>query len=62
MLEEGIRDFVSTHAQSEKKFTDKDFPPDKSSLYNARQDELTPSEIQWYETLQWKRLSEIYPG
>ena len=38
-----------------------EFPPTRDSLYNGRQDDITPDEIQFYESLQWRRLSEVYP-
>ena len=38
-----------------------EFPPSRDSLYNGRQDDISTEDITFYESLQWRRLSEIYP-
>ena len=56
-----VREFVEARILRKQPFTDTDFPPSKASLYNSRQDDLNSAEIAFYESLVWKRLSEIYP-
>lgn len=57
-----ISQFIQDKIKSKKQFTDMEFPPNRDSLYNGRQDDLSPNEIQYYESLNWRRLSEIYPN
>ena len=56
-----IAQFMEDKIKAKKAFTDMEFPPTRDSLYNGRQDDITPDEIQFYESLQWRRLSEVYP-
>ena len=42
-------------------WSDKEFQPTRHSLYDSHIDKLTSSEKQFYDSLQWRRASEIYP-
>ena len=41
-------------------WTDKEFKPHRSSLYNAQTDSLTAAQRRYYDSLEWRRASEIY--
>ena len=41
-------------------WTDPDFPPQQISLYDTRYDLLSASEASFYDSLEWRRASEIY--
>lgn len=42
------------------KYTDKEFPPEASSLYTDEGKELGESTREFYDSLEWKRPEEIW--
>ena len=56
-----VTQFVIEKIKQKTPFTDMEFPPSRDSLYNGRQDDIGTEDITFYESLQWRRLSEIYP-
>ena len=49
--------FVQSTIQKGKPWTDPEFPPEQSSLYDPRLDDV---DQQTYQSFSWKRASEIY--
>ena len=42
-------------------WTDPEFPPEASSLYSENGKELEDSTREFYDSLEWRRPSEIWP-
>lgn len=45
-----------------KPWTDTEFPPKRTSLYNDLQDDMTGEELEFMDSLEWRRASDIYPN
>ena len=56
-------EFVQAVLEKGEPWTDQDFPPVESSIYRKKEDShlFGGSEQAFFETLEWKRLNEVYP-